>query len=168
MNKTVWWFAVLSLMATLAAAQINTSPIFIIERSKNANVVHYAPQLTADGNFEPNEPVTAYWVMLAQDGRRKKLNWIERKKAYGFSIKPGVSAKSYTMTLVAYPEHEITIKQENGAVRAETVINGRPAILKKMFINASEGLFGPTVQYIEVYGSDLQTGEMLREKLVLE
>ena len=167
MNKTVW-FAVLALITTSAAAQITTSPMFIVERSKNANVVYYDAQFTADGNLDPSEPVTAYWVMLAEDGRREKLNWLERKKAYGFTIKPSVSAKSYTMTLLAYPGHQITVKKENDAVRAETVINGRPAVLKKMFINASEGLFGPTVLYIEVYGIDLQTGEMLREKLVLE
>jgi Domain of unknown function (DUF4833) len=167
MNKTIWLLAVLVLTIS-AAAQITTSPLFIIERSKNANVVHYAAQLTADGKLDPSEPVTAYWVMLAEDGRRKKLNWIEKRKAYGFTIKPGVSANSYIMTLVAYPEHQITVKQENDSVRAETVINGRPAVLGKMFINASEGLFGPTVISIEVYGKDLQTGEMLHEKLVLE
>ncbi len=133
---------------------------------QDANVVHYVAQLTADGKLDPNEPVTAYWVMLAEDGRRKKLNWIEKRKAYGFTIKHGVSASSYIMTLVAYPELQITVKQENDSVLAETVINGRPAVLGKMFINASEGLFGPTVLSIEVYGKDLQTGEMLREKLV--
>lgn len=167
MNKILWWFAVL-VLTTQANAQITTSPLFIIARSKNTNVVHYDARLTADGKLDPSEPVTAYWVMLAEDGRRKKLNWIEKRKAYGFTIKPGVSANSYTMTLVAYPEHQITVKQEDDAVRAETIINGRPAVLGKMFINASEGLFGPTVLSIEVYGKDLQTGEMLREKLVLE
>jgi len=35
-----------------------------------------------------------------------------------------------------------------------------------MYINASDGLTGPKVQYIEVYGKDLQTGEKCREKLV--
>jgi hypothetical protein len=34
-----------------------------------------------------------------------------------------------------------------------------------MYINASDGLTGPKVQYIEVYGKDLQTGEKLREKM---
>jgi hypothetical protein len=35
-----------------------------------------------------------------------------------------------------------------------------------MYINASDGLTGPKVQYIEVHGKDLQTGEKLREKMV--
>ncbi|MDQ7788381.1 MAG: DUF4833 domain-containing protein [Thermodesulfovibrionales bacterium] len=166
MKRAMWCFAILVLLAAPASAQITTSPLFIVERSKNANVVHYDARLTADGSLDPKEPVIAYWVLLAEDGRRKKLSWIERKKAYGFTIKLDPAGNSYKMTLVAASEHQITVKQEKDAVRAEVVIDGRPAVLEKMYINASEGLFGPTVLDIEVYGKDLQTGEMLREKLV--
>ena len=93
MKKALWWFAVLALLAAPAAAQIKTSPLFIIERSKNANVVHYDARLTADGNLDPKEPVIAYWVLLAKDGGREKLSWIEKKKAYGFTIKPDSSVR---------------------------------------------------------------------------
>ena len=88
MKKAMWWFAVLVLLAAPAAAQMKTSPLFIIERSKNANVVHYDARLTADGELDPKEPVIAYWVKLTKDGRREELSWIEKKKAYGFEIKP--------------------------------------------------------------------------------
>ena len=166
MKKTIWWLAVLALLAAPAAAEIKTSPLFIIERSKNANVVHYDARLTADGALDPKEPVIAYWVMLAGDGRREKLSWIEKKKAYGFTIKPDPSVNGYKMTLVAAPERQITVKKEKDAVRAEAVIDGRQAVLEKMYINASDGLTGPKVHYIEVYGKDLQTGEERREKMV--
>jgi hypothetical protein len=168
MKKAVWWFVVLALIAAPAAAQMKTSPLFILERSKNANVVHYDAQITADGDLDPREPVIAYWILLAEDGRRKKLSWIERKKAYGFNIESDQSVNGYIMTMVAVPEHQITVRQEKDTVRAEVIIDGRPAVLEKMYIHASEGLFMPTVLYIEVYGKDLQTGEMLREKLVLK
>jgi hypothetical protein len=166
MKKAMWWIAVLALMVLPATAQIKTSPLFIIERSKNANVVHYDARLTADGELDPKEPVIAYWVMLAKDGRREKLSWIEKKKAYGFAIKLDSSVNGYKMTLVAAPEKQITVKKEKETVRAEAVINGRPVVLEKMYINASDGLTGPKVQYIEVHGKDLQTGEKLREKMV--
>jgi hypothetical protein len=52
-------------------------------------------------------------------------------------------------------------------VRAETVINGRPAILEKTFIRSHARLFGPKVDYIELYGEDLLTAESVREKIVL-
>ena len=166
MKKAIRWFAVLALLAAPAAAQVKTSPLFVIERNVNANVVHYDARLTADGKLDPKEPVIAYWVMLAKDGRRQQLNWIEKKKAYGFTIKPDPSVNGYKMTLVAAPERQIIVKKEKDAVRAEAVIDGKPAVLEKMYINASGGLTGPKVHYIEVYGKDLQTGEERREKMV--
>ena len=166
MKKAVWWFAVLPLLAAPAAAQIKTSPLFIIERSKNANVVHYDARLTADGKLNPKEPVIAYWVLLAEDGRREKLSWIEKKKAYGFTIKPDRSVKGYKMTLVAAPQQQITVKKEGDAVRAEGVIDGQPAVLEKLYIKASDGLTGPKVEYIELYGKDLETGGKRYQKIV--
>ena len=166
MKKAMGWFAVLALLAAPAAAQVKTSPLFIIERSKNANVVHYDARLTADGKLDPKEPVIVYWVMLAEDGRRKELSWIEKKKAYGFEIEPDPSVKGYKMTLVADPQRPITVKQERDAVRAEGIIDGRPAVLEKMYIKASDGLTGPKVEYLELYGKDLQTGGKRYQKIV--
>ena len=166
MKKALWWFAVLTLLAVPAAAQTKTSPLFIIERSKNANVVHYDARLTADGKLDSKEPVIAYWVVLAEDGRREELSWIEKKKAYGFTVKPDPSINGYKMNLVAAPEKQIIVKAEKGGVHAEAVIDGRPAVLEKLYINASDRLTGPKVHYIEVHGKDLQTGEKRREKMV--
>ena len=128
--------------------------------------MHYDARLTADGKLDPKEPVIAYWVMLAEDGRREELNWIEKKKAYGFDIKPDPSVNGYKMTVVAAPQRQITVKKEGDAVRAELVIDGRPAVLEKMYINASDGLMGPKVHYIELYGKDLKTGGKRSQKIV--
>lgn len=166
MKKTMCWFAFVALLAAPAAAEIKTSPLFIVERSKNANVVHYDARLTAEGKLDPKEPVIAYWVLLAEDGRRKKLNWIEKKKAYGFTIKRDPLVNVYKMTLVVAPNHQIIVKDEKEAIRAEAVIDGRPSVLEKIYINASNGLTGPKVQYIDVYGKDLQTGEKRHEKML--
>ena len=148
-----------------AAAQAKTQPLFIIERSKNANVVHYDARLDADGRLDPKEPVVAYWIMLAEDGRRENLNWIEKRKAYGFDIKPALSGNGYTMILVSAPDRPITVKKEGQVVRAELVIEGRPAVLEKMYINSSEELTGPRVRYIELHGKDIRTGKERSEKI---
>jgi len=192
MKRAMWWLAALGLLAATAcgcdadhgnatvaegpsvsrpaalpaAAQAETRPLFIIARSKNANVVHYDARLTADGKLDPKEPVIVYWVMLAEDGRREELNWIEKRKAYGFDIKSDPSVNGYKMTVVCASQRQITVKKEGDAVRAELVIDGRPAVLEKMYINASDGLTGPKVHYIELRGKDLQTGEKRFEKVV--
>ncbi len=149
-----------------AAALNNTVPLFIIERNKNANVVHYDANLTGDGNLNPAQPVIAYWVLLAEDGRRKKLNWLEKMKAYGIKVKPDPSGNGYTLTLATASWLPLAVKKTGGTVRAEMAINGRPAVLEKMFIQAKDRLFGPKVEYIELYGKDLRTGEACREKIL--
>lgn len=138
--------------------------LLVIERNTNANVVHYDAGLTADGAFNPAEPVLVYWVMLAGDGRRKKLNWLEKKKAYGVKLKP--AADGYTMTLAAAPWMSLAVKKAGGVVRLEAPINGRPAVMEKMFIQSRGGLLGPKVEYIDLYGKDLATGEACRERIL--
>lgn len=148
-----------------AAAALPGGPtLLVIERNTNANVVHYDAGLTSDGALNPAEPVIVYWVMLAGDGRRKKLNWLEKKKAYGVKLKP--AADGYTMTLAAAPWMKLAVKKAGSAVRLEGPINGRPAVLEKMFIQSRGGLLGPKVQYIDLYGKDLATGEACRERIL--
>ncbi len=186
MKEAMWWLAVLALLAAAGCAQdrtrlpltikqsraapdgalAGTRPLFIIGRSKNANVVHYDARLTADGNLDPEEPVIAYCVMLAEDGRRKELTWIEKRMAYGFEMKPDPSGNGYHMTIVGAPQRTITVRKEGNAIRAELVIAGQPAVVEKMYIQASEGLLWPKVHYIELHGKDLSTGQKRFERVL--
>ncbi len=166
MKRALLWIVFGVLTASLAAAGARTQPLFIIERSKNANVVHYDAQLTAEGKLDPKHPVVAYWIMLAEDGRREDLNWIERKRAYGFDVKPDPAGNGYRMTLVADPQLPITVREVGGSVRAELVIDGRRATFEKMYINATDRVTGPKVNYLELFGKDVQTGEKRYQKIV--
>jgi hypothetical protein len=152
--------------AAPTVAPKRTQPLFVIERSKNANVVHYDAQLTPDGNLDPDEPVIAYWVILAQDGRRQELDWVEKMMAYGINLKPDPSVNGYQMTIVTAPQQSITVRKVGGAVRAEIVMDGRPAILQRIYINVSEELTGPAVHYLEIYGLDVQTAEKRVQKII--
>lgn len=149
-----------------AAAKKDSRPLFVIGRNKNANVIHYEANLTPEGKLNPKEPVIAYWVLHAEDGRRKKLNWLEKKKAYGIKIKPAASQDSYTLTLAAAPWMPMAVKKAGDAVRVEVKINERTAVLEKMFIQAREKLLGPKVEYIELFGKDLLTGQACSEKIL--
>jgi hypothetical protein len=182
MKRAIWWFVVPAVTAISfsciacakqmekkpdsAPARKRTQQLFIIERSKNANVVRYDARLTAGGELDPNRPVIAYWILLAEDGRREELNLIEKKMAYGFHIEPDHSVNGYRMTIVALPQGQITVRKDGDAIRAELVIDGRPAVLEKIYISASDGLLGPKVHYIELYGKDLGTGEKRYHKIV--
>lgn len=179
MKKTLCRVLTLALLATLvpfapcagegipeAAAQADSPLLFVIERNKNANIVRYEANLKPDGSLDPKKPVVAYWLMLAKDGRRKKLNWIEKKKAYGIKARPDTRQPGYILTLAAARQIKLFIRTTGNTVRAEVFINGRPAILEKIFIRSHARLFGPKVDYIELYGADLLTRESVRERII--
>jgi len=103
--------------------QGKTSPLFIIERNLNAKSC-----ITT-----PGSPPTANWIQRAgnrptgscSQGRSpEKLTWTEKKKAYGFAIKPDPSVNGYKMTLWP-PRSADHREEEKDAVRAEAVIDGR-------------------------------------------
>jgi hypothetical protein len=153
-------------LAAVAAtgAQPRSVPLFVVERSTNANVVHYEARLDALGRLDRFTPVVAYWVMLAEDGRREDLNYLERTKAFGFTVKPDHLGGGARVVMVAVPDLDVRVVPAAGTVHAETTIGGRGAYLDKLYVNAVPGLLYPSVESIDVIGRDLRTGAPLRER----
>ena len=85
-------FLILSSFFPAAGAPVPltaTHPLFVIERSKNANKVHYEARLTGEGVLDVRKPVHAYWVNWEKDSTGKtceELNLIEKQMAFGFSV----------------------------------------------------------------------------------
>lgn len=144
----------------------STQLLFVIQRSTNKNEVHYDARLKADGKLDANEPVEVYWLMLAEDGRREDLNWIERQEAYGFSIEPNPGGQSYRMTLKAEKKRAIKVYMGQNKARAEIVIDGEPSFLERIFIEATEGEFRPKVHFVDLIGSDAKSGDKRTERII--
>lgn len=140
-------------------------PLFTIERSLNANVVHYDAKIAADGRLDPREPIVAYWVMAAEDGRRQPLNLLERTKAYGFFTRPEDPDDSLGMFLVSNRRREIQIRHQGGIVHAETTIGNCHAYLQKIFITTRKSLLIAVPEVAEMFGVDVATGTACSEKV---
>jgi len=156
--------AVFSLAALPSPGQINYVPLFTIERNTNANVVHYEARLK-DGKIDPHQPVVAYWIMAAEDGRRQELNLIEKIKAYGFSIHPDGVPEAYRMVIVSDKKKEIRVVRIGNSVRAEANIGACNAALQKIFINAHKSFLVGLPEYAEMSGIDLSTGAPCSERV---
>src|SRR5437016_6198987 len=146
-------------LAIPACAEPGYSPLFLIERTTNANVIHYEAKVANDGKLDPRQPVTAYWIMAAEDGRRQELNVFERTRAYGFAIRRDGSNDSYTMTLASDRRREIHVYLRDGMVRAETTIGGRRAFLQRIFVTTRKFLTLNEPVSAELYGVEVATGE---------
>jgi hypothetical protein len=164
-----WFLAVLSL--TICASGSVGDPdqsLFIVERSTNANVIHYDVKLTNEGAIDPKEPVIAYWVMLAENGRRKGLNALEKKFAYGFTILKDDTSNSYWMTLVSQKQRPIHVFQQDSRVSAVTRIGGRDAYLRKIYVKTQRSGLLRTADYFELFGKEVSTGDDCYEKVAVE
>jgi hypothetical protein len=143
-------------------------PLFVIERSVNSNVVHYDAKIGADGKLDPSQPVVAYWIMRAEDGRRQELNLLERTRAYGFSIQPQRQAQgmdAYKMTIVSERKREILVTHDGDAARAEMQIGGCHAYLQRIFVSTHKSLLVNFAESAELFGVDVASGKVCQERV---
>lgn len=144
---------------------METRHLFKIERSKNANIVQYDAQVTPDGKLYQKEPVTVYWIRIAEDGRKRELSFIQRKFSYGIRTKYDPVSNSAIVEIMAARSRSIKVYEVEGVYRGETRINGQPAFLERIFVTSiKNGLFRKT-NYIELFGKDIKTGVDCYEKL---
>jgi len=149
------------------SAPEDTGPtLFIIQRSKNANEVHYEVQVGANGELAA-EPVIAYWVMKAEGGGREDLTFFEREMAYGFEVLEPDERGDREMKLVAWEDRSIRLTREKaGNWRAVTMIDGVEAYLTRLFIQTDEGGLTPSVEYVDLFGEAVDGGEPVQERVV--
>jgi hypothetical protein len=147
-----------------AAEAVCPDHLFVIERSKNKNVVAYDAKRGPSGDWDSSEPVVAYWLLNGDKDKREELNQIERDRAYGVDVTPGPSPEILSMVFKAQPKRQFTVRMLKGCPVVTVSIRGRDAILRKLFIKSKETLVLPRVEYVDFFGEDAQTGEALREK----
>jgi hypothetical protein len=143
--------------------------LFRIERTTNKNKVYYEAKQNKNGTLDTKTPVHAYWIMWEKDptGKsREDLNAVEKKMAFGFKIEPGSGPQQLTMKLVSCPKQPIDVYLQKGKAVARMTINGKPAILDKIFISSQETILLPKVNYLELFGKDAVTGQSRYEKVI--
>jgi Domain of unknown function (DUF4833) len=140
--------------------------LFVIERSKNANIVVYDANRGSAGDLTTSEPVVAYWLLAGEKGKREQLNAVERERAYGFDIAPGDTPGTFSMAVRADPKRRLTLRVLNDCPVVTAPIGGRDGILQKLFVQSKEGLFLPKVEYVAFFGQDVATDEPLYEKFI--
>lgn len=157
-----------ALLAVLAASRASAqcAPLFVIERSSNANVVVYEAARAPGGVVDPAQPVSAHWRMLAEDGRREELNGIERRLAYGVELLGAGGGGSVEIAVRALRERRIEVRTAEPCPTARMPIRGRPAVLRRVFVQLARGLFFfPKVAYVELHGEDPETRAAVDERI---
>ena len=160
--------ASLLLVVLSAAPAAPCAPeLFRIGRSTNANEVVYAARLDGKGALDPDDPVSAEWQMLAEDGHREGLNFIEKLLAYGFSVDPAPSGDGFVVVLKAKKDRPVHLTMRGGCPAALVTIDGKPALLHRIFVQAeSGGGLIPSVAWADLEGTDPATGASVKERVL--
>ena len=143
--------------------------LFIIERSKNANIVCYDVNLDSQGQIVKEDPVKAYWLLYAEkNGEMEKLSIFD-KKAYGFKVEYNEQNKNYDFSLKAVEDKQMTIDMYANFPKVTIEINDKKCFLEKVYISSKDGAFGiPKVSFYTLYGEDVLTGNKVEQKIVLK
>ena len=157
--------AILALLLAGAALAEDLTPhrLFHIEHNKNANIVCYDAQMRADGTLPDKDPVVVYWLKLAEGGERKGLKRIERNLAYGFKVE-NRDGDRLELEMKADVGRNVFVEAVDDTFRAFIDIDGRRSRLDRIYIFADEAGLMPSVEYIELFGADAETGEDRYEK----
>ena len=165
--------AIATLMVTLslfpqwvfAGSEDKAGHLFIIERSKNKNLVQYDVRLAENRVLPDSRPVNAYWIL--ENGRREELNSIEKKYAYGIVRQEKLAEDKFKIIVAAFESLEIIVERLNDSFKAVVSINGKKSILQKIYIKSEETSNGlPRVLYIDFLGRNKETGLPIKERIV--
>lgn len=150
--------------STCNATCKNTEHLFVIERSKNGNKVHYDVCIGNDGYPSGTEPVIAYWIL--ENGEKEELNKLEREHAYGIAEHKKLGKDTVKIILVSMKKRAITVEKIGNRYSATILINGKRSVLERAYIKSHELMIGlPRVQFIDLYGRTRGEGRPVSERI---
>ena len=159
-------FVLISLPGSLHADQENRQSLFKIERNTNANIIQYDAQIGPDGKLDQKQPVVAYWIRLAKEGQKEELSKVQNKFAYGFKADLDRKSDTVTLKMAANIGRPITVVPGEKTYQATTMIDGKSSRLEKIFIHATGKGMSTKVDYIQLHGFSVDTGDKTFEQFV--
>jgi len=166
-----WTFTVAAKDPVLARYPIppqNENSLFYLQRSKNTNTIVYDTNIKSDGTLNTEQPLKIYWLRYAADSTIEPLTYIQDKFAYGVKAKPYPGKPGqYIVTFNAYEKKMIYLvrKPDGKHYGAYTLINGRYAEMKRIFLMINGGTFWfPNIEYVDIIGDDMATQKSITER----
>lgn len=156
--------AAVLLCGTLLAAN-EKEHVLVFERSTNTNYICYDINLQKDGQLNTAEPLTSYWML--DEGTwwsTEGLTYLDKKMAFGVKV---VSSKENeaVIHLTAYKALKMRICKYKGKWAALIKVNGREMVVEKFFAQMMNPPFSIRCRHVDIYGTDLKTGEKCRERI---
>ena len=144
----------------------DNSPLFIINRSRDANEIWYSINSDQNGQINDEKPIQAFWVKKEKNDRIEPLTWIQKKYAYGVKVL-GADLKNvdkWKFQFVSYSKRSFILKKKDGQYKVFTTSNGKEIEVTRIFVQIDGGSFWvPTISYVKLIGVCPQTHKVVTE-----
>jgi hypothetical protein len=137
-------------------------PLFFIQRSKNANEVHYQLRVDDRCRIASDTPVSAFWKLLEESPDKIASLSVFDQMAYGVE-QQRVANNEVSFHLKALEQKRIkasvtaTPQMGTCSAIAQTEIQGQWAVLERIYVQTEEGGLKPKVIYVDVFGKSMDT-----------
>ncbi|MEX6687290.1 DUF4833 domain-containing protein [Danxiaibacter flavus] len=134
--------------------------LFFLQRTKDANTVIYELNFKSKGVLDTENPVKTSWIRYTENGRRKELNAIEEKFAYGV-VSRYSGDDQYEIRLAAYKKMPLLLKRSatDNKYHIFLACGDKESLLTRVFVQVNGGSFwNPKVEYIDITTTDISTG----------
>jgi hypothetical protein len=154
---------------TFPVPKNNPYQLFYLQRQPNTNTI-VVDLNVINGKVNVDKPVNVYWIRYQEDGRKAKLNFIQKEFAYGIQSKKIADGK-YDLNFVSYKKMKFRL--ERGANNIwqvfSTLSNGSRIILRRIYLHVNGGSFWkPNIEYVELKGSEAGTHKEVRYRIFLK
>lgn len=140
--------------------------LFSLQLSRNSNTVMYDANIGVNQKLNPEKPIDVYWIRHEEQGQRESLSKIQWKLAYGYTHTK-TSADTYSVKINAFQDRAFHVEYNEGKAMALATIGGKKASLQKIFVQLDPNSFLiPKVQYVELFGTELQTNKPVYERIL--
>lgn len=154
---------------TFPVPQGNKYQLFYLQRQPNSNTIVVELNVKGDGQVGLDEPVHVFWIRYQDNGKKKELNFIQRKFAFGINSKT-VGTNIYDLNFVSYKKMKFRLEKgaDNFWRVYATLKDGTRMILRRVYLHINGGSFwNPNVEYVELKGNMPGTYSEVRERISL-
>ena len=142
--------------------------LFYLQRDPDINTVCYTVNFSEDGKPDPEEPIEIFWMRYAADGKKRKLNSLQRQFGYGLSF-TRITADSFVVKAVIFPNRTMHLfKNEDNKYVIKMKISEQLCELKRVYIRIIGGTaISPEIEYVEFHGQPLTGRQLVTERVNL-
>ena len=143
--------------------------LFYVQRTLNINTIIYELNLEENGEVNATEPIKFYYINYANKSEIEPVSYLQKKYAYGFEIKlTDAEKKTWSFHLNSFKNKELyLIKSSDNAYHVFCKVNGKLAILSRVFVQMETGAIGfPKVKYVVIHASEPGKMDELTETLI--